>query len=303
MPKSDLSIEYRAPNGSVWHVSGEGAEEEGVLLLPKPTKLYDAPTVTYWAQSAWKHVYQGFRIERREPVIGFQIWAGPYGTARDWRDIDSDFSLAWEFEREGQLVFITDDGERSLGLRKLTEPTCYEGNIEQGKDPFMYADATVVMNTAGENPLWVGETVEIPFTCPTTSGSTTFEIENDGNTDMWPRWTASCSKAGGRFVLPDWSFGSDAYGRAIEDQNRTWPTPVLLLNEHIDVNADPDEELLASSLGTNPWNRTEGNGLMYPIPAHTPKTQVPVSWSGVEPGDSIMLTYTRMYTRPWGVTR
>lgn len=304
MPESDLSIEWRGPDGSVWNVSGRDAERQGVLLLPKPTKLYDAPTVTYWSQSAWKHVYQGFRLERREPVIGFQIWGGLGGDARDWRDIDSEFSLSWEFEREGELVFITDDGERSLGLRKLSDPVCYEGEIENGRDPHLLADATVVINAAGENPLWKGELVTTdPFVCPTTSGSTTFTVANDGNTDLWLRWTASATPAGARFTFPDYSFGNDEYGRAQADSGRTWTTPVLLAGEHIDVNADPDEELFLSSKGTNPWNRCEGNGLMYPIPPHTPPTELTVSWTGVAAGDSIGLQYQRMYTRPWGVSR
>lgn len=303
MPESDLSIEWRGADGSLWHVAGPEAEEEGVLLLPKPTKLYDAPTVTHWAQSAWKHVYQGFRIERREPVLGFQIWAGPKGTGQDWREIDSEFALSWEYDREGQLVFITDDGERSLGLRKLSEPISYEGNVENGYDPHLFADATVVINAAGENPLWVGEEVNITHVCTTTSGSKTFTVANDGDTDLWLRWTASCSTANGRFTFPDRSWGSDEYGRAVADANRTWTTPKLLAGEHIDINSDPDEELMLSSMDTNPWNRCEGDGLRYPVPAHTKPTEVTVSWSGVSVGDSIMLSYTRMYTRPWGVSR
>lgn len=302
MPESDLSVEWHGPDGSVWHVSGEGAEEEGVLLLPKPTRLYDAPMVTYWAESALKSVYQGFRIERRQPVLGFQIWGGIGSTAKDWRDIDSEFCMSWEAEREGKLVFKTDDGERYLGLRLLSEPTCYEGGVEDGRDPNMFGDATTVINASGENPLWVGETVTDDFVCPATTGSKTFHVVNDGNTDLWVRWTASATPAGARFTFPDKSYGSDEYGRAVEDADRTWTCPVLLANEHIDVMSDPGEELILSSLDTNVWNRCEGDGLHYPIPPHT-STDLTVSWSGVAVGDSIGLQYTRQYTRPWGVTR
>lgn len=297
----DLAIEWHGCDGSVWHVSGDDrVEEEGVLLLPKPTRLIDAPVETYWVKSGLRQLYQDFSYTRRDPVLGFQVWGD--GDALSWRDIDSRFRLSWDYGTEGQLVFITNDSVRRLGLRLLSEPTAYEGEVEQGRDPHLFSDATVVISAAGEDPLYVGDTVTQDFVVQSSSGSRQFMVENDGDVDMWLRWTVSATNNNCRYTFPDYSWGSTDYLRASADAARTWQSPLLRAGEHTSFDSDPREEFALSNIDTNVWNRCDGNWLRYPVPKHTKPTPVTVSWAGCVAGDSIRLSYTKRYSRPWGVS-
>jgi len=300
--RTDLSVEWHGWDGSVWHISGDECEKEGVLLLPKPTHLIDAPAETYWVKSGTRQVYQNFSYTRRDPVIGFRIWSPD--DQFSWRDIDSNFRLSWDYDKEGQLVFRTSEGSRSLGLRLLQEPVAYEDEATNGKDPHLLGDSTLVVTAAGENPLYVGDSVVQDYTIPADgSGSTTFIVENDGDTDMWLWWTATCTNANTTYTFPDYSWGSDEYARAATDASRTFTTPKMMAGEHFNLTSDPHEEMLLSSIDTNPWNRCKGNGLLYPVPRHTRQTPVPVSWTGAKAGDQVRLRYTKSYSRPFGVSR
>lgn len=295
-----LSIEWHGCDGSVWHVSGEAVEEEGVLLLPKPTRIYDAPASTFWVKGGMKQVYQGMEYTRRDPILGFQIYAEDID---EWEDRDSRFRKSWDYDDEGYLLFRTDGGERRLYLRLLQEPEAYGGAInEGGLDPHIWGDSALIVTAAAENPFFEGVPAEIPFVAPNTSGNFTVPIMNDGDVEMWPQWTASATQAGIKWSVPDYSWGSAEYNRAVADATRKWTMPALRANEHVDAMSDPSEELIISSLDTNVWNRCVGNGLLYPVPRYTKQTNITGSYTGAKVGDSIMLSYTPRYTRPWGVS-
>lgn len=288
------------PGGSVWHVSGEAMEEEGVMLLPNPTQLYDTPMAAFWAEGMGRRVFQGFQVDKREPQLGWQVWHGGSGSADDWRLTDSLFRMAWSIDKRSRLEFETEDGVRYLDLQLLKEPESYVGDMSQGKDPHFQCDATIITKTTTPSPHWRRDAKPVVQDCTGSSGSMTFRIVNDGDVELWPVWTVSSVNAGTKWVLPDWSFGDEEYLRGVADAARTWTTPALLAGEHTKFDSDSSVEFADSNLATNVWGRCKGR-LLYPIPPHT-QVDVPVAYTNATAGDQCRLTYTVQYTRPWGVT-
>lgn len=290
------------PDTSLWHVSGEGYEAEGVMLLPNPTGMYDTPMTSVWATGNYGRVFQGFRMEPRDMSLAFQVYAGYNGEGPDdWRLIDSEFRMAWAPDKLSRVEFETDDGVRFLDVMLLNEPTSYGGQVEDGQSPFLRHDATVTMPVGGPSPNFHGDDVVIEQTCESVSGSFDFEIRNEGDQEMWPRWTVSSQNDGSKWVFPDHSYGNNEYLRAEDDKNRTWTAPTLIAGEHTVFDSDPRVEFARSNLSTNVWARCDSQ-LLYPIPPHT-KTTVSVTFSGATIGDSCRLRYHPEFSRPWGVSR
>lgn len=284
-----------------WHVSGEDMEAENVMLLPNPTRFHDTPVTTIWQAGAARRHFQGFFYSDRDPQLGFQIFGGTNGDADDWRLTDSEFCMSWDYERLGRLEFETADGVRYLDLSLMSEPTSYQGQIEDGKSPFLRHDATVIINAAAPYPNFRGAPVVQEQDCVGSSGTLNFTVTNDGNTVTWLKWTVTSVAGGTRYGLPDYSFGRDEFSRAEEDAHRVWPSPELMEGEHTTFDSDPDEEFAHSNLWTNVWARCTGD-LMYPIPPHTQVT-LPVTYTGATAGDKVRLTYQCSYTRAWGVSK
>lgn len=300
----DLTIIWHGQDKTTWNVCGEGCEDQGVFLDPKASNIIDAPVQTLWVKGPFGSKYQGAQVQRRDPVLSFSIYGE---TVDEFLDNDSNFRMSWDYENEGYLEFIDEVNgtSRKLGLRLLEQPKAYEGDRGGGYAPQAYRDAQVIITAAAENPFYVGPDVVQEFVVPTSSGTVTdfFYMRNDGDTEMWPWWSMSASKAGLRWVVPDFSWGQEDFRRGVADAARSVAIPPLMLNEHVTAVSHPDEEYLLSSLDTNPWNRSNGNELQYPVPRWTPKTFVPVSWSGANPGDVIRLHKQCQYSRPWGVRR
>lgn len=285
------------PGGSVWHVSGEAVEEEGVLLLPNPTRIYDTPMRTFWEQGNYGRVFQGFNIDNRDPQLGFQVYAGVNGLPEDWRYTDSMFRRSWSYDRPGRLEFETANSLRYLELQMLQEPQSYEGGLEDGRDPFLTADATIIIKAGGPNPNYQGETVVQEQNCTGSSGFMEFPVENDGDFEMWVRWTVSSVSGGVKWKFSDYSLGCDEYQRAALDANRKWQAPTLIAGEHATFTADPREDAAQSSLDTNVWARCVSQ-LLYPIPAHT-RVTLRAEYESATTSDKCRLTYTPQYTLPF----
>lgn len=290
------------PDTSYWHVSGDAMEAEGVMLLPNPTRMHDTPMSTVWAQGNYGRVFQGFRMEPRDMTLAFQIYAGYNGeTPDDWRLIDSEFRMAWAPDKLTRIEFETSDGVRYLDVQLMSEPTSYQGEVENGQSPFLMHDATVSMNVGGPISNFCGPDVVVDKACSVGSGSLSFDVENDGDQELWLRWVVESNGSNLVVTFPDKSFGCDEYLRAEDDADRVWVAPKLMAGEHTVFDSAPNVEFALSSMDTNVWARCNSQ-LLYPIPPHT-KTTLNVSYTGAAAGDKIRLRYRPQYTRAWGVSK
>lgn len=295
-----LEITLTGADGSHWDLSGPSAGEQGVMMRPKPNGLIDAPVKTMWIKSAFGQKYQDRKFQRRDVVFSVQIHGG--GNSDEWHEIDSQFRMALGmYDDQCTITYITSDGARSLRLRLLEEPKAYETAAYEDRDPHIFGDSTLVITAAAEQPFWFSEPITDSWVLSSgTSGSGTLTVSNPGDVPLWPKYTVTAPST---WVLSDRSWGQDLYGQAVEHAARTETLPALLVGEDSDLDSRPDEEPIIAANRAPVWTRWNGRGLLYPIPPHTPPTEVPVSVSGAVAGASVEVTLEPWFSRPWGVTR
>ena len=290
-------IEVYGCDGSYWYISGPDIPRDaGVTLNPKLTGAIDSPVKTLWLPGAFGQETQGYRWERRDMVFAVQTCAQDPET---WMTVDSEWRSAFDYVKVTRIVYTTSSGTRWLNVRMLEEPKSYEGESDQGKSPFLTCDSTVVMTVASELPFYTGETdiYEWELEPGRQFGSTKIAINNDSDVAVWPRWTLT---GGALWTLPDFSWGSEEYGRGAEDAGRMIDIPELTVNENIVVDSDPRRQTIISSNLANVQGRWKGNDLLYPIlPGGT--ASIPVSVRDVvnSAGVALRLEIPKWYTRPW----
>jgi hypothetical protein len=288
-------IEVYGCDGSYWYISGPDINgEAGVTLNPKLTGAIDAPVKTLWLPGAFGQESQGYRWERRDIVFAVQTYAQDPET---WLTVDSEWRSAFDYVKQSKIVYTTSAGSRWVNVRMLEEPKSYEGDTDKGKSPFLMCDSTVVMTLAAEIPFYIGETdlYEWELTGGATSGSVKITINNDADVPVWPRWTLT---GGAKWTLPDFSWGSEEYGRGMEDSGRTLDLPTLDPFENVIVDADPRRQTILASSLTNVQGRWKGNDLLYPI-APGASGIIPVSVRDAAQGAAMRLEVPKWYTRPW----
>lgn len=301
-----LDIEWHGADGSVWDlINGT----EGVFMMRKPSgSFYDAKVKTLWTPSAFGQKYQGRRVQRRDIVFTVGIGEEGETTAAEWHDIESRWRLSWDYDKEGYLLVRTEDGERVIYLRKLEEPKANESMDFEGLDPHELMFSTMVMTTAAELPYWIGKprVVELEFD-PGAGTTKTINVDawNEGDTEMWPFVTFSSP---GKWTVPDYSFGQNYAGRAEADATRKLAlreTPASMGG--FTVTWRQDEEWIVAFDGSNLAGLQNGNSVLYPFPAHTPKTTQPWTYTRMA-GDTtskgyLRIEYTPWFSTPWGSNR
>lgn len=295
-------IEVYGCDGSYWYISGPDIPvEAGVTLNPRLTGAIDAPVKTLWLPGAYGQEAQGYRWERRDIIFAVQTFAQDPET---WMTVDSEWRNAFDYVKETKIVYTTSAGVRWINVRMLEEPKSYEGQVENGKSPFLTCESTIVMTVASELPFYVGETDIYEWEVDASiSGEafTTISISNDSDVPVWPRWTLTGGNVLGEkiiWTLPDFSWGSEEYGRGVEDAGRLVELPELSVYENVVVDSDPRKQTILCTNLTNVQGRWKGNDLLYPI-APGAVANVPISVSGAYTGAAMRLEIPKWYTRPW----
>ena len=290
-------IEVYGCDGSYWYISGPDIPEEaGVTLNPKLTGAIDAPVKTQWLPGAFGEESQGYRWERRDIIFAVQTFAQDPET---WMTVDSEWRNAFDYVKTTRIAYTTSAGTRWLDVRMLEEPKSYEGETDNGKSPFLVCDSTIVMTVASELPFYVGETDVYEWSLTgQTFGSTTIDIVNESDVEVWPKWTLT---GGAIWTLPDFSWGNSDYGRAAEDAERTVDLPELTVYENIVVDSDPRRQTILSSNMSNVQGRWKGKDLLYPL-APGATESLPISVTGINnpAGAALRLEIPKWFTRPWG---
>lgn len=289
-------IEVYGCDGSYWYISGPDIDEEaGVSLNPKLTGAIDAPVKTLWMPGAFGQEAVGYRWERRDMVFAVQTYAQDPET---WMTVDSAWRNAFDYVKETMIVYTTSAGSRWLKVRMLEEPKSYEGDAEKGRSPFLTCEATIVMTVASELPFYQSDPLvwewELPSGGPT-FGFVKLHIRNDSDVPVWPKWTLT---APGTWTLPDFSWGSEEYGRGMQDAGRMVGIPPLSIYEDVVVDSDPRRQTILSANMSNVQGRWKGQDLLYPIGPGA-DAEIPVSIENAVNGAALRLEIPRWYTRPW----
>ena len=183
-----------------------------------------------------------------------------------WHTIYSRWKAMWSMEHESTIVYTSVDGERRLGVRLLQEPKPFSSQSFESVDPHLFPYGSIVMPVAAENPFYVGATERYAWET-SNNGDFWFRIPyyNPATAVCFPEWHLTDQAA---WVLPDYSWDWEEYGRGPHDEGKTVRVPhlgVLLPGENIDVHTRLDEETIRAENDAPVGNRMGGTDFEYPI--------------------------------------
>lgn len=282
MSYADLArIEVEGVDGSTWVLNGPGAGREGVHLGESPDGIYDAPVRTLWQQGAFQEGASpnGVRWDARDVVFTAMV-QGVSG--RSWQDVDSQWRRAWSYTEDSVLRVTTPSGTRELRLRLFEAP-----KFTPDVDPRVSEFGEVVMTCRAGDPFWREQPDKQTVVASSASGTEYLDVFNPTDKDMWLRWVLS---PGSRWTIPDFDFAGGT---------RTVTMPTAYTSRDVLIDTHPLREQIVVVGWANAWEAMGGVQFIHPVPAYTPPTSVPVSWSGS--GGSLMLVQDRRWSRPWGL--
>jgi hypothetical protein len=285
----------------------------GPQLASGSTGLFDMPIQTNWGTYGYGQFFQSWKPKRRDVVWTINIANPDTGTVIDqdadlWHTIYSRWCAMFSIDDECTVRYISIDGERILKLRTLDTPKSFSTQTFEGGDPHRWAFGSIVQTQAAEFPYYVGKAEKIAYEIPG-AGDFWFPLpyHNPGTVEIWPEWELT---GGAEWILPDYSFGRDFYGRGLSDIGKTVPIPALMPGENTTVMTRPDMEWLISEWETDPSLRSPGLRSEYPIPPGkgSPDSQGPnpgciVRAKNVVDGAACVLTLPRWYSEPFSTAR
>lgn len=287
-------IEVFGIHGEHWIISGPGAGDQGVRLMPKLSGSIDAPVKSMWLPSAYGQTFVDFRWQRRDVVFTVDIFSDD-GDPYQWEAIDSKWRFSFDYIQEATIRYTTGGSYRDLNVRLLEEPKAYTSGQWEGKDPHLWAEATVVMTVAAELPFYVGPSDFYDWSGSAPSDRTSFQLNVDCDVPVWPRWTLTDQAT---WTLPDFSWGNQDYGTGLQDAGRTVSLPFLPLGAGCVADSDPRVQTLLAANRINLQGLWAGQDLLYPVLGGT-YSQIPVSVSNVVDGFRLQLEIPKWYSRPW----
>lgn len=281
----------------------------GPFLAPRSTGLFDMAIQTNWGVGPFGQFFQSWKPKRRDIVWTIHVMNPDTGERIDqdsdlWHTIYSRWRNMFAPDKEATIVYTSADGERRLGVRTLQAPQSVSSQNFEGRDPHLLAYGSIVQTMAAELPFYVGASQSYSWETPGT-GSFWFTLPyfNPGTVDIWPEADVD---GGATWVLPDYSFGNECYGRGVNDLGKTVHIPKLLPGENTTVMWRPDTEWLISEWETSPWQRSPGLRHEYPIPPGKGDPGLGCVIRCIEAtatGLGCVLTLPRWYAEPFSTPR
>jgi hypothetical protein len=285
----------------------------GPELAPGSTGLFAMPIQSNWVSYAYGQRFQSWKPKRRDVVFTVNIRNPDTGSLIDqdsdvWHSVYSRWRAMWSPEEETTIRYVSIDGERTLGLREIDAPKPFSANNFEGQDPHLFAFGSLVASTAAEFPAYVGIPDRYQWST-TGSGNFAFTMPyfNPSSLDIWPEWDLT---GGAQWVLPDYSFGKESYGRGVADTQKTVPIPTLMPGENVTVATRPDYGWILSAWETPVTSRSPGLRSEYPIPPGRGSSAATGTGAGcvvqarnVISGAACRLTLPRWYAEPFSTPR
>lgn len=312
-------------SGIVWTLEGHNGDQwnltesdRGVRVARDGmTGLISAPVKTLYDEHAFQRgaTYRGKRFQPRQFVLGLDIygkgdpWVPGLGDGT-WQEVASDVQAALDFDKPAYLHAESETDYRTLQFRLAREIETHwkqdPGGINYGRmtitgmagDPFYYA--------RDQQRVWASETDTRGVDTGSPTGhrveTGTVTVSNPTNIPAYAYWEAQSPAADTTWILPDHSFGSDEYGRAVQDADRQIVMPPLMAGEHAWWATDPlhRDGPCGTVLNTPLYMRMRGVSFLYAIPPRTPATELPVAVSNAPAGTSVRCTIRHAYLNPFG---
>lgn len=261
-------IDVTGFNGDFCRISPPGFSW-GPELAPGSTGLFDTPLQTNWGSYAFGQFFQSWKPKRRNIVWTVNIVNpdGPGNLTEDmdlWHTIYARWKAMFSPEFESTITYTSADGARTLGVRTVDAAKPFSAQHFEHGIPTDIAFGSVVQTMGCELPYYVGKpfTWAHEFNAPGAYWQPA-PFFNPGSIAIWPEWHLT---GGAAYILPDFSFGSEAYGRGVGDSGKTIALAQLLAGEDLDIQTRPDLETFITSLETPFGMRMQGRDFEYPIP-------------------------------------
>lgn len=270
MMKWGDTIDIIGVNGDQCRVAGPGMGDWGPELAAHSTGLFDAPFVTNWGKGMLGSRYESWSPKRRDVVATFHILNPETGDSYEndpatWHLVHSRFRALFGAtpEREATILYNSFDGPRTLGVRMLNEAKSFNTASFEGKDPHHLSYGSVMLTLACENPYYVGSTEKYAWETSSTDNTWfTLPHYNPATVMIWKEWFLTDRAT---WILPDYSYGWEEYGRGLADKGKMVELPALAKDENLHVNTRPDTETLIAENEAPVGNRWRGKDLEYPI--------------------------------------
>lgn len=283
----------------------------GPFLAPRSTGLFDMPIQTNWGVGPFGQFFSSWKPKARDVVWTMHIMNPDTGARIDqdsdlWHTIYSRYRNMFDPAVEARVVYTSVDGDRRLGLRTVQAAQSVSSQNFEGGDPHLLAYGSIVQTSRAELPFYVGKSQSYSWETPS-AGNHWFTLPyfNPATVDIWPEADVD---GGATWIMPDYSFGNEAYGRGVNDLGKTVPIPELLPGENTTVMWRPDMEWLISEWETSPWQRSPGLRHEYPIPPGKgdpdPERGCVIRCLGAKSaGLGCVLTLPRWYADPFSTPR
>lgn len=306
------TIDIEDKYGRRVRISGPGQGEQGYFMAPMSQGLLDdAPVKTIWHKSMFGQTFSGMEWERRELIWTVNIGYGePLDPDRDpdeWHALYSDWREMFSYTHDTRIIYGTGTDERVLNARLIEKPKPFSAYQFEGRDPKLWSFGSVVMTMACEIPFYVGktETFEWEF-----SGAGTFSTKlpfyNPSDVPIFP-WYEVTDQA--RWHIPDYSWGSEMYGRGVADAEKVVTTPFLEEGESCQIQTRPDLETYQSENDAPVGLRANGKDFEYAIlpgegvGVDDPADGATFAASEVVSGGALRAHFPRWYSSPYSRPR
>lgn len=266
MIDEQVKLVVEGVDGSQWVIHGPGSGASPVRLLAGDVgELVDAPFSTTYQPVSGRpgSSFRAVTFPERNVVLNLNI-AGDSGDS--WARVDSRFRQALSPEEPARLVAITpQSGRRWLNVRLAEHP-----QLKNSLDPHEQANAVMQYVLVAGDPYWYSQELRDEFVFDGSNwvgGGVT--VANPGDVPAWPKWVLT---APAKFGLPDVDLSTPVDARL----DRFVYLPFQPTGREVVVDADPFEELIATTDGTLLWAQMNGQFFENPIPPRTTDTVLPV---------------------------
>jgi hypothetical protein len=195
----------------------------GPILAPGSKGLFDMPIETFWGRGPFGSFFQSWRPKARDVQWTINIMNPQTGTMLDqdealWHTIYSRWKAMFSPAVESTVEYMSLDGMRTLGLRTVVEPQPFSSLNFEGHDPHLWSFGSVVQSQRAELPFYVGKPDRYSHSIDGV-GNFWFPMPyfNPASADCWAEWDLS---GGADWILPDYSYGLEAYGRGVSDMGK-----------------------------------------------------------------------------------
>lgn len=267
--------------------------------------IYDAPLETEWIDDTdMGAIPVGARYLPRDITLGFHI-SDELGGSAFGGQLESQFRRVFSAQRDpwdpgfrhARIEAVTDmSGRRWLEvqMREATE-------TDMKVDPVSRKYFNMVYHLRAGMPLWESKKTVEAFEGAGASASGMIEVSNP--TDMPMRHTWRLTRAQWTLPDPSWQGPEGKRVPAGEHADRTVPLPQIEVSDGGVVITRERRKLHAKTFtGANFLARMNGNWLRFDIPPYTPRTELPISYTGAPTGGArAELHQPRLWSRPWGM--